>query len=52
MTRRRTPLFATAALTVATALAASTALAIAESNDSMRWQSDSSTSARYPADQG
>jgi hypothetical protein len=48
MTRRRTPLFATAALTLATALAASTALAIAESNDSMNSQSMSSTDARYP----
>jgi hypothetical protein len=36
---------------VAAAFAASTALAIAESNDSMSWQSDSSTDARYPADQ-
>jgi len=51
MTRRRTPLFATAALTVATAFAASTALAIAESNDSMSSQSVSSD-ARYPSNPG
>jgi hypothetical protein len=51
MTRRRTHRFATAALTLATAFAASTALAIAESNDSMSQQSVSSTDARYPSDQ-
>lgn len=48
MTRRRTPLFATAALSIATAFAASTALAIAESNDSMRSQGLSGD-ARYPS---
>jgi hypothetical protein len=51
MTRRRTPLFATAALTVATAFAASSALAIAESNDSMSSQSVSAD-ARYPTHPG
>jgi hypothetical protein len=51
MTRRRTHLFATAALTVATAFAASTALAIAESNDSMNLR-DPSANAQSPSEQG